>query len=566
MRTLSLKTLMAKAVILYICLIPIVNAQNEPSTETPRQRLLQDFGWKFTLDNPGDAQKPGFNDNAWRTVNLPHDWSIEGKINRDNSTGAAGGFFPGGIGWYRQTFVAPESWRNQSVEIEFEGVYEDSDVWLNGKHLGFHPDGYTTFFYKLTPSLKIGDTNVLAVRVDNSKQPNSRWYSGSGIYRHVWLIVTDPVHVPHWGVYITTPKVSAEETTVRVMTKIVNEAETPTQANIQTVLLGPDGKKVGETNTIMEITDGKQIEVAQEFTVARPGLWSFESPRIYNAVTRVMTADKLVDALETPFGVRSIIVSATNGFQLNGRAIKLFGGCIHDQNGCLGAAAFDRAEERQAELLKAAGFNAVRLSHNPAAPALLDACDRLGLLVLDEAFDAWERPKVKFDYSSYFKDWWQRDLEGMVLRDRNHPSVIMWGIGNEIPERADPSGITLTRDLSNAIRRMDSNRPVYEALCPFWNNPDHKWSDTDAAYAYLDVAGGNYVEKEYDLDHVRNPHRAIITTEYLPSEAYHSWKSVVDHAYVMGSFVWSGRDYLGESGAGRVVDAEKPCETGDPYK
>jgi beta-galactosidase len=526
--------------------------------EIPREHLLLDSGWKFTLENPPNAQAADFTDSTWCPVDLPHDWSIAGKIDRNNPMGATGGFFPAGVGWYRRSFIAPPAWSGRQVSIEFEGVYMNADVWLNGQHLGFHPNGYTTFSYNLTAFLKPAETNVLAVRVDNSKQKNSRWYSGSGIYRHVWLTVTGPVHVPQWGLCITTPEVSLERAQVRMMIKVVNETKNSISAKIDTVLLGPDDKNVGATNQLCEISGGMQTESPQEVTVLKPSLWSPESPRLYRAVTSISVAGKLVDELETRFGIRSIHVSAENGFQLNGRAIKLCGGCIHDQNGCLGVAAFDRAEQRQVELLKDAGFNAVRLAHNPAAPALLDACDRLGLLVLDESFDAWEQPKRKFDYSTYFDEWWQRDLAAMVLRDRNHPSVIMWGIGNEIPERADSSGIALTRELSAAVRVMDPTRPVTAALNNFGNKPRHKWSDTDAAYALLDVAGGNYVREEYESDHQRNPERVIVTTESFPAQAFEFWKTANDHPYVIGDFVWSARDYLGESGAARVVAPQTP--------
>ncbi len=281
MRLFSLNSwLERKVAILISVILGATNALSAPSMKAPRHRLLMDFGWRFTLSNPTDAQTPDFNDSVWQTVGLPHDWSIEGEINRNNPTGAAGGFFPAGIGWYRRHFVAPKGWRGKHVAIEFEGVYEDACVWLNGTHLGFHPNGYTTFFYDLAPALKFGETNILAVRVDNSKQPNSRWYSGSGIYRHVWLILTGPMHVPHWGVCITTPEVSAKQAGVCVMTKVVNEKGTAIPANINTTLFAPNGKEVGQTNALRRLTGGDLIEVTQHLAVARPSLWSPENPQL----------------------------------------------------------------------------------------------------------------------------------------------------------------------------------------------------------------------------------------------------------------------------------------------
>src|ERR1035437_7082417 len=408
----------------------------------PRQRLSFDSGWKFFLGDPASAQSPAFEDAAWRSVTLPHDWSIEGQPDSKNPSGGAEGFFPTGVGWYRRSFDSPKDWTGQHITVEFEGVYMNATVWLNGEKLGTHPYGYTAFFYDLTPYLKFGGRNVLAVRVDDSQQQTSRWYPGSGIYRHVWVTLTGPVHVAQWGVFVATPEVSAARAKVVVRTQV--EGAGPAAATIETTLFGPDGRKAGAAQG--------PAGAPQELAVANPALWSPETPKLYRAVTRVLIAKKVVDEVETPFGIRSLGWSAEKGFLLNGKPGKMVGGSVHHDNGVLGAAAFDRAEERRVELLKAAGFNAIRTAHNPPSPAFLAACDRLGMLVMDEAFDCWERAKKPIDYHLYFKDWWQRDIDAMVLRDRNHPSVVMWSIGNEVPERGVEAGAQTAKTLADYLQ------------------------------------------------------------------------------------------------------------------
>ena len=353
------------------------------------------------------------------------------------------------MGWYRRSFDSPQDWSGQHVTVEFEGVYMNATVWLNGEKLGTHPYGYTAFFYDLTPYLKFGARNVLAVRVDDSQQQTSRWYPGSGIYRHVWVTLTGAAHVAQWGVFVATPEVSAARAKVVVRTQVEGAGAAP--ATIETTLFGPDGKKAGAAQGA--------AGAPQEIAVANPALWSPETPKLYRAVTRVLIAKKVVDEVETPFGIRSLGWSAEKGFLLNGKPVKMVGGSVHHDNGVLGAAAFDRAEERRVELLKAAGFNAIRTAHNPPSPAFLAACDRLGMLVMDEAFDCWERAKKPFDYHLYFKDWWQRDIDAMVLRDRNHPSVAIWSIGNEIPERGVEAGAQTAKTLADYVRKLDSTPP-----------------------------------------------------------------------------------------------------------
>ncbi|HUB78864.1 MAG TPA: glycoside hydrolase family 2 TIM barrel-domain containing protein [Bryobacteraceae bacterium] len=510
-----------------------------------RERSLFDSDWRFLLGDPAGAESPDFDASSWRTLDLPHDWSIEGKMDPNSPVDGGGGYVPVGVGWYRRMFAMPTSWSGRRVSVEFEGIYMNATVYINGHDLGMHPYGYTTFFHDLTPHLKPGN-NVLAIRVDQSKQRNSRWYSGSGIYRHVWLHVTGPVRVAPWGVSVTTPEVSPDKAKVSVKTRVANESNTKSNFTLHTMVFGHSGVTAGQTISSAEVEAGGSVEVNQEIAVDKPLLWAPESPALYRAVTRVIENGKPVDEVSTPFGIRSVEWSAERGFQLNGKPVKMNGGCVHHDNGPLGACAFDRAEERRVELLKEAGFNAIRTSHNPPSPAFLDACDRLGMLVMDEAFDCWSKGKNPQDYNVVFKDWWQRDLDAMVLRDRNHPSVVMWSIGNEIPERGEPLGAQEARMLADYLRGLDRTRPITSAL-----NFVPKWTETDAFYAALDIGGYNYNLGNHAADHKRVPSRIMACTESFPKVSFDDWAMVTDFPYIVGSFVWTAIDYLGESGLGR---------------
>ena len=515
-------------------------------TDMERKQLF-DYDWKFFLGDAPEAKTNDFNDQSWRKLNLPHDWSIEGKIHPKNTTGGGGGYFPSGIGWYRKTFQVPDNWKAKKTSIYFEGVYMNSEVFINGKSLGVYPYGYSSFSYDITPYLKIGKENIIAVRVDNSQQMNSRWYSGSGIYRHVWMMVTDPVHVANWGVAVSTPEVSSKKATVLVKTKIKNGTALPQRIVVKTNLFSKSSKNIGNNQIQVEVPANSEKEITQTIQISNPMLWTPETPHLYQAKIQVVKDKKVLDDTKTNFGIRSIKFTAGNGFQLNGKTVKINGGCVHHDNGCLGAAAFDRAEERKIELLKAGGFNAVRTSHNPPSEAFLDACDRLGLLVMDESFDCWKIGKNSNDYSKYFKEWWQRDLEAMVLRDRNHPSVFMWSIGNEIPERADPEAVKTAQMLSDALKKIDNTRPVTSAIV----NSGKNWEVFDPLMAAHDVAGYNYNLHTAPDDHKRVPSRIIVQTESYPKDAFNNWKLVQENNYVIGDFVWTAMDYLGESGIGR---------------
>ncbi|MBW8782520.1 MAG: DUF4982 domain-containing protein [Verrucomicrobia bacterium] len=455
----------------------------------------------------------------------------------------------GGIGWYRKHFGATEP--GKQVAVRFDGVYMNPEVWINGHRLGEHPHGYTSFEFDLTPYLNPpGQENVLAVRVRNEGK-NSRWYSGSGIYRHVWLVVTDPIHVPTWGLFVTTPEVSKKKALVKIVTEVRNTNPSAEDILVRTQVRDSGGNVVGNAKSSLRIMPGETLSAEQAIGVRAPKLWSPDSPNLYSAEVEVVAAGGPVDAISTQFGIRKIEVDAEHGFLLNGEPLKLKGGCVHHDNGPLGAAAIDRAEERRVELLKANGFNAIRSAHNPPSPAFLDACDRLGMLLIDEVFDQWNIPKEgnQQDYHRFFKDWSSRDLAAMVLRDRNHPSIVMWSIGNEIPEqfRDGETGMRLRKE----VLALDTSRPITQAVCTDWGKVFKNWDElSDPAFPHLDVAGYNYLPEKYESDHARHPDRVILTTESLPKDLLQYWSLVEKHPYVIGDFVWSAIDYLGESGVG----------------
>ncbi|NOW97884.1 glycoside hydrolase family 2 TIM barrel-domain containing protein [Mucilaginibacter sp. SG564] len=522
-----------------------------------KQKQLFDYNWKFKLGDDSLARFRGFSDTGWRNLDLPHDWSIEGKINPKNPTGGAGGYFPAGIAWYRKTFKAPREWKGKSISVYFEGVYMNSEVFINGKSLGVRPYGYSSFSYDLSTYLDFSKENVIAVRVDNSRQINSRWYSGSGIYRHVWMKIFNPVHVADWGVAVSTPDVSSKQASVQVNTTVKNETAFSQKITVKTWLLTEFAKVTGNNSIIIELPAHQVKKITQTIKIVKPLLWAPENPHLYRAQIQVSKGNDIMDETKIAFGIRSLKFTAEHGFQLNGKTVKLSGGCVHHDNGCLGAAAFDRAEERKVELLKAGGFNAVRTSHNPPSEAFLDACDRLGLLVIDEAFDGWRGGKNKYDYSVYFDHWWKRDLETMVLRDRNHPSIFMWSIGNEISERKTPEAVITAKMLADAVKNIDTTRPVTSAIVT-WGN---EWESFDPLMAVHDVCGYNYQLQSAPADHKRIPSRIIVQTESYPRDAFANWKLVQNYSYIIGDFVWSAIDYLGESGIGRsYYSGEVPGE------
>ena len=532
-------------VLIFLIFVNSASGQLLEQVNNVRKQLF-DNNWKFLLGDNSAASANDFKDENWRSLDLPHDWSIEGKIDPSNPTGTSGGYFPSGIGWYRKTFTVPEELNGKNISIYFEGVYMNSEVFINGKSLGVYPYGYSSFYYNLTPYINYNEENVIAVKVDNSQQLNCRWYSGSGIYRHVWMIVTDPVHLTHWGVCISTPIVTPKNATVQVKSLVKNETASSISIILKTMLFDDNSEDAGNNETIVELAANSEKEVCQTFEVSEPLLWSPENPNLYQARIQVLKENQILDDTQTNFGIRSLQYSAENGFQLNGEKALINGGCVHHDNGCLGAAAFDRAEERRVELLKEAGFNAVRTSHNPPSEAFLNACDKLGLMVVDEAFDGWKANKNPYDYAFYFDDWWKTDLESMVLRDRNHPSIIMWSIGNEIIERKEPAAVEITKMMSAAIKKIDNTRPVTSAMTTW----DNDWDVFDPLMAAHDICGYNYQLFRAASDHKRVPSRIILNTESYPNNAFNIWQMVTENNYIIGDFVWTAMDYLGESGIG----------------
>ncbi|MBK7710345.1 MAG: DUF4982 domain-containing protein [Bacteroidales bacterium] len=512
-----------------------------------------------------------FDDNGWRKTDLPHDWSIEdlpdqkeGEVIGPFDKNSIGLFYTsytiGGTGWYRKSFVTDKADEGKELSICFDGVYMESDVWINGHHLGSHKHGYTPFYYRLNDHLnKTGEINTIAVLVKNIGQ-NSRWYSGSGIYRHVWLRVTDPLNIPVWGVFVTTPEVSEQKSKITATVTLENKGNKVAEFTVKNTVLSPGGKGVSNAERKVTLESGEKTDIEQLFDIADPELWSDETPSLYKLKTELISEGNVVDQEETTFGIRSISFSPERGFLLNGKHVILKGACIHHDNGPLGAVALDRADQHRIEVLKANGFNAIRTSHNPPSEGFLDACDRAGMLVMDEAFDMWMNPKRPDDYHLFFNDWHENDLRSMILRDRNHPSIILWSIGNEISERADSSGLRIAKELIGIIKTLDTTRAVTHAICEFWETKGRKWEDSAPAYALLDVCGYNYIFGEYEKDHERYPERVIAGTESFGLDIYQNWKMANEKPYVIGDFVWTGMDYLGEAGIGQVMtDSTTMC-------
>lgn len=544
-----------------------------------RQRLLMDANWKFSQTDTIGADKLSFNDSKWRTLNLPHDWSIESEFIQSSATGGGGGYLPTGVGWYRKHFTLPASALKNNVWIEFDGVYQNSDVWINGHHLGRYPSGYMSFYYDLSPYIKKGE-NVITVRVDNSLQPNTRWYSGSGIYRHVWLNIANPLHIAQWGTYITTPVADSATATVAVKTKIQNKNATSKEGIIRSIILDDKGNQVAQSESSFTISANGESEIEQKITVSTPSRWSLESPYIYSLRSVVLEKNKIIDEQTTPFGIRDIRYDVNKGFFLNGKQVKMNGVCLHHDAGSVGAAVPEYMWVRRLNILKEMGCNAIRTSHNPVAPEFLDLCDKMGFLVQDEIFDEWKGGKVKYGYSNYFDQWSQHDLVNFIHRDRNHPSVVMWSAGNEIGEQKQEKGHEILQPLIQTFHREDPTRPVT-------TGNDNIAADNGSAKIpflnMLDIVGYNYVDRWherrelfYSIDRHDHPEWKMVGTESVsisgvrgnyfgggfggvdsnvirPANmasvirAEQLWKYVSSHDYVIGDFMWTGIDYLGEA-------------------
>lgn len=563
-------------------------------------RVSFNNNWKFKLDSTSNNEATGVNDVSWRTLNLPHDWSIEGEFSEKNPATFNGGALPGGIGWYRKTFTIPSTSKDKIVLITFDGVYRNSEVFINGHSLGIRPNGYISFQYDLTSYLKYGtEKNTIAVKVDNSKQPNSRWYSGSGIYRNVWLTTVDKMHVDNWGTFITTPVVSARSATVSITTNLKNQSSGNQAVTLQTILFDAAGKQVGKASlaatviSALKLANSPANSLKQEINIALPQLWTLENPYLYKAVSQVIVNGKITDKYETKFGVRNFSFDVAKGFFLNGKPVKILGVCNHHDLGALGAAINTRAIERQLEILKTMGCNGIRTSHNPPAPELLDLADKMGFIVMDEAFDMWAKQKTKYDYHLYWNEWHRKDLEDQILRDRNHPSVFIWSVGNEIPEqggnaaRGDTTGRVIARELVSIVKALDTTREISTA-----NNEPGTQNNIIQSGAF-DLIGYNYHHNEWKGFQQRFPGKKMIVTEstsaletrgyydLVPFDTIRRWpkrwdlpfknpngsynvsaydnvsapwgsiheesvKALLKDEFVSGMYIWTGFDYIGE--------------------
>lgn len=529
---------------------------------------LLDTGWKFYKGDVTAAQGIKFDDSAWKTVNIPHDWSIEGPYESKWASGT--GYLPGGVGWYRKIITLSPQYRDKCVFIEFDGVYRDSEVWINGKPLGKRPFGYISFQYDLTPHVNFdGKANILAVRVDHTDFADSRWYTGSGIYRPVRLYIKDKLHIAQWGVFVTTPKISPAESEIQIQTDVENLNHSECRYELATEIISSQGKSIAAISTAYKIKPDTKETIAQTAKIPNPVLWTANSPSLYRLISKVISADKIIDQQETVFGIREIRFDADKGFFLNGVNMKLKGVCVHHDGGPVGAAVPVQMWQRRLRLLKEVGCNAIRMSHNPPDPALLDLCDQMGFLVMDEAFDEFTPPKKKWvtgwnqgtpsrkGYGEVFAEWSVRDIQDMVRRDRNHPSIILWSIGNEIDYKNDPFThpalgpefdpnappaqrlVTYGKPLVAAVKELDSTRPVTAALATAPMSNAAGFADI------LDVVGYNYQEQYYAQDHKTYPARILLGSEN--GMHYEAWKAVTDNDYISGQFLWLGVDFLGEA-------------------
>ena len=528
-----------------------------------------DRGWFFLLGDGSDAISDASVTNSWRKLDLPHDWSVEpdaaqkagGTVVGPFSTNSIGKFQTGntvgGEGWYSKT-ITIDNLDSERYMLYFEGAYNHSEVYLNGKKLYFNPYGYMSYRFDITDELEVGDNNVL-VKVTNEGN-NTRWYAGSGIYRHVWLIKTPLVHSDEWDL-----KLEPSASKLDLTTTVYNDGDSKKACTVTTEVYDANGTRVGSVSTDVSVLAYRDANMSLSVPMTGVKMWSPESPYLYKAVLKVKDNESgTTDEIVKRFGVRTLEFSADKGFLLNGKNTLLYGGCVHHDNGLLGAAAYDRAETRKLSLIKAQGYNAVRCSHNLPSEHFLDVCDSIGLMVIDETFDQWLLNKNPDDYHNFFAEFSDRDLSIMLRRDRNHPSIIMWSIGNEIPGRIDPEGLAAAERMRGTVRHFDVSRPITAAICGWdagdaWNSAGGNWDVQDAkAFQSLDVGGYNYLFDRYEHDHGTHPDRVMVGLESYPKLASENWNMVEKHSYVIGDFVWTAVDYLGEAGIGSANDKSNP--------
>jgi len=578
------------------------------AVDSPRVRKNFDDSWTFYRGEAPGAEKADFDTSAWRPLDLPHDMAVESPFDAKATSAAPGGYLPGGIGWYRKTFRMPEGSQGRKVFIEFDGAYMNSEVWINGHHLGKRPYGYLGFEYELTPHLDFTGENVIAVRLDNSQLPSARWYTGTGIYRHVWLKTTDPLRVAHWGTYATTPEITKEQATVSIETTLRNGHKMAKKSTIRQTILDASDKPVATTEGVLQIPSDTEMSLSLKLTVPNPKLWSPDEPNLYTIRTEVLEGEKIVDVYQTPLGIRTIRFDAEQGLFVNDVNTKMKGVCNHQDLGPLGSALWDQALERRMKMLKDMGCNAIRTSHYPHSPELMALCDKMGFLVINETFDEWRRGwnfegkllvasknnkgKAPFGYNKYFDEWHERDLTDHMKRDRNHPCVIMWSVGNEVPESVKNGEIETVKILRDICHKTDPTRPVTVGC-------NHIKSANESGFTeQLDIVGYNEgVESVFEIegDRVRYPKRKMYLSEvphslqtrgeyrtipryfrpgfehpkltekevFPETDAYYessydnsgvqidarrSWRMTKTQPYIMGEFRWTGFDYIGESG------------------
>lgn len=558
------------------------------ASKSKNARIVEDFNqnWNFKLGDHPTAIESNFNTADWRTLQLPHDWSIEGSFDKDSKTKQAQGFLPAGKGWYRKTFTVPADWANKTVSIEFDGIFKNSEVFINGYSLGMRPNGYISFSYELSQYLNFGKENVIAVKVDNDAQPNSRWYTGSGIYRNVRLVASHNLHVAKWGTYVTTQEVSATKASVHLEVAIENKTNSEKEFQLVTSILDSNNKEVANAKTTEKIGANTNAKKVHNLNVNQPKLWDTENPNLYKIVTAIYENSKAVDNYETPLGFRFFNFDVEKGFSLNGKPTKILGVCLHHDNGALGAVENIHTLRRKLTLLKEMGCNAIRMAHNPPSLEMMQLCDEMGFIVQDEFTDVWKKKKVTNDYHKDWDAWHKQDLEDFIKRDRNHPSVIMWSIGNEIREQFDSTGIAITRELAQIVKSLDTTRPVTSALTE--NVIEKNFIYQSGA---LDLLGFNYKHEDYKDFPVRFKGQKILASESVsaletrghydfPSDgiktwppkhgapfdgnsdwtvsafdqvqsywgATHeeNWKTIKKQDFMAGTFIWTGFDYLGE--------------------
>ena len=583
-----------KQITVLIIMLTLFAISCSTKTTSNSRRISLDFGWKFYLNDIKNAQVSSYDDNEWEAIDLPHDWSIAGTIKEDNPSGRFGGFFPGGVGWYRKNIQWDDTWENKQITITFDGVYMNSDVWINGQHLGKRPNGYIGFTYNLTPHLTKGN-NVVAVRVDNSKQPSGRWYTGCGVYRHVWLNIKSKMHTQ--STYVTFSDIDSSSANMHVETEINNAFNSDKKIVVETKLINADNIQIGTASVEKNIKAKQSITTKQSLKVENPQLWSPDNPYLYTVETTITEGNKILDTFKTTTGIRSLKFDASTGFYLNSKNVKIKGVCLHHDAGAVGSAVPEDVLHRRLQLLKNMGCNAIRTSHNPFAPGFYNMCDSLGFLVLNEVFDGWEEPKAKFDYGIFFNDWWKTDLTDFIKRDRNHPSVFMWSMGNEVRGRKD----SIEHLLINLTHSLDPTRPVTigaghnAEICDIAGfngvgeypgtleefhakHPDspvigtevpHSWQtrgvyrtktwwrDRDFTAPWNPVLGQEPREGKYFPipDLTEEEVFPGINLNYLSSydnatariSAIDQWKRTSKFDFLMGEFRWTGFDYLGEN-------------------